>query len=76
MDSLLCWNKKPDADKTFTNLKIFMQEEYHALQEVGGLSVNNLVINQANIIKQLKDLQVHQNNIAMSLKEDLSANIM
>ena len=53
MDSLLRWNKKSSAPHTFTNFKAFMRDEYLALQEVGGLSVNNSILNQANINRKL-----------------------
>ena len=76
MDSLLRWNKKASVDQTFTNLKSFMRNEYLALQEVGGLTVNNSILNQANIAQQINEIKEHQDHVALNLKNELADNIM
>ena len=76
MDSLLRWNKKASVDQTFTNLKSFMRNEYLALQEVRGLTVNNSILNQANIAQQINEIKEHQDHVALNLKNELADNIM
>ena len=62
MNSLKTWNRKSLQDKTFLNMKIFFREEYSDLDEVGGLTLNNSVLNQANILQELKN---HQEEMAV-----------
>ena len=50
-----------------------MRQEYSDLQDVGGLSINNSLLNQANIIKELKEHQVLMTN---NMKTEFNANIM
>ena len=50
MNSLREWNKKTPADKTYVNMKSFMRNEYLQLQEVGGLTIQNSMTNQANLV--------------------------
>ena len=73
MQSLIGWNKKHIEDKTFANYKIFMRTEYLNLQEVGGLTVKNSILNQVNIIQELK---IHQEEFANNLQSDFKANLM
>ena len=73
MESLKKWNQKPVADKTYDNFKLFMRQEYHDLQEVGGLTVNDGMRHQANILREIKD---HQQNVANEIKEELTANFL
>ena len=49
MEPLMCWNKRTTNtyDKDF---KKFIQEEYYALDTVGGLTIANSESNQANDI--------------------------
>ena len=68
MDVLLQWNKKRSADKTYENFKIHMREEYHALKEVGALTIEDSSIAQANMIKEVTD---HQERMTQDLKESL-----
>ena len=53
MDGLKSWNSKASNLKTFKNFKIHLRKEYSDLQEVGGLTINNAMPNQANMIKEL-----------------------
>ena len=73
MEGLKKWNSKPLCDRTFANFKLHMRQEYSDLQDVGGLSINNSLLNQANIIKELKE---HQVLMANSMKTEFNANIM
>ena len=75
-DTLLRWNQKPSADKTFVNLTSFMRKEYLDLQEVGGLTVNNSLLNQANLVQEIQDLKSHQMDLVLNLKNELSDNIV
>ena len=50
-----------------------MRQEYSDLQDVGGLSINDSLLNQANIIKELKEHQVLMSN---KMKTEFNANIM
>ena len=73
MEGLKKWNSKASRDKSFANFKIHMRQEYSDLQDVGGLSVNNTLLNQANILQELKD---HQVQISNDMKTEFNANIM
>ena len=50
-----------------------MHQEYLDLQEVGRLTVNNSLLNQANVIQELKD---HQQLMTNNLKSDITTNLM
>ena len=50
-----------------------MRAEYLNLQEVGGLTVINAMLNQANVIQ---DLKFHQEQFAYNLQSDFKANLM
>ena len=59
MDSLIKWNNRT-TDTTYDDFQKFIQSEYHALDAVGGLTVGNSALNQANAVKELKDHQETQ----------------
>ena len=73
MDSLKRWNQKASVDKTYRNLKIYMRKEYLDLQEVGGLTINNSSLSQANLVQELKE---HQYELANNMKEQLTDNFV
>ena len=50
-----------------------MRTEYSDLQDVGGLTIQNTMPNQANMIQELKDHQVLMTNI---LKREFEANLI
>ena len=50
-----------------------MQTEYLNPQEVGGVTVNNSILNQAKIIQ---DLNSHQEEFADNLQSDFKVNLM
>mgnify|MGYP004184854479 CR=1 FL=1 len=52
------WSSKTSDLKTFSNFKVHMRTEYSDLQDVGGLTIQNTMPNQANMIQELKDHQV------------------
>ena len=52
MDSLKAWKAKTTADNTFANMNIFMRTKYHALRQVGKLSVAD---SSLNMLKELTD---------------------
>jgi len=49
MDVLLKWNEKPVNEKTYNNLKDHMIKRYHALYQVGTLTIQDLLINHIHI---------------------------
>ena len=69
MDVLLKWNKKPHNEKTYNNFKKHMREGYHALREVGALTVRDSELHYANLVK---DMTTHQEKMAQDIKESLS----
>jgi hypothetical protein len=71
MDSLKTWNWKALQDKTYTNMKSSVRAEYSDLDEVGGLTLNNSILNQANILQELKS---HQEEIAARMENNLKIN--
>ena len=73
MDSLNTWNRKTHQDKTYVNMKIFMRSEYSDLDEVGGLSLNNSILNQANILQELKN---HQEEVTAWMENNLKINMI
>ena len=50
-----------------------MRQEYSDLQDVGGLTINNLLTNQANMIQELKE---HQELMTNNLKSEFNSNLM
>ena len=52
-----------------------MCKEYLDLQEVGGHTVNNTLLNQANLVQEIQDLKSHQIDLVSNLKNELSDNI-
>ena len=73
MDSLNTWNRKTHQDKTYINMKIFMRSEYSDLDEVGGLSPNNSILKQANILQELNN---HQEEIAAWMENNWKINMI
>ena len=73
MDGLKVWNSKTSDLKTFSNFKVHMRTEYSDLQDVGGLTIQNTMPNQANMIQELKDHQVLMTN---NLKREFEANLI
>ena len=73
MDRLKWWNSKATASNTFTNFKMNIRQEYLDLQDIGGLTINNTMFNQANIFQELKDHQVLMSN---NLKQEFNKNLM
>ena len=73
MDGLQKWNRKLLQDKTFAHFKLHMRQEYSDLQDVGGLTVNNSLLTQANVVKELKE---HQECMSNNLKTEFNANMM
>ena len=55
LDSLKKWNAKPQATKSYQNMKTFMREEKSALEAVGALSIKESL----NQVKLLQALQEH-----------------
>ena len=72
MDGLKVWNSKASNLKTFVNFKVHMRKEYSDLQDVGGLTIQNTMPNQANMIQELKDHQVLMSN---NLKQEFENNL-
>ena len=71
--SLKDWNNKSTDDQTFAEFKTFMRKEYLDLEAVGGLTVNNAMESQANMIKELKE---HNSIIAQELKDELRESML
>ena len=73
MDGLKKWNSQATNLKTFSNFRKDIRQEYLDLQDVGGLTINNSIVNQTNMIQELKDHQVLMSN---NMKEEFNANLM
>ena len=54
-------------------MKIFVREEYSDLDEVGGLTLKNSVLNQANILQELKN---HQEEMAVRMEQNFKINMI
>ena len=50
-----------------------MRQEYLDLQDVGGLTINNTMSNQVNIVQDLKDHHILMSN---NLKQEFNENLM
>ena len=72
-ESLKDWNKKATADKTYSNMKIFMRQEYSDLEAVGALTLEDSSLNHAKILQELKDNQAH---LAQTMEEQLKVNLV
>lgn len=68
-NSLIKWNARAAVNQTFSEFKLFMREEYQALEAVGGLTVDTLSI---NLIRELKE---HQESFANNLKNEIQDGI-
>ena len=69
-NSLLRWNAKLVADKTFALFKIFMRKEYLDLDAVGGLTVES---SSLNLIRELQSIQ---KNFASNLKSEIQEGLV
>ena len=69
IDSLKIWNAKPKVDRTFENFKLHLRTEYHALRQVGALTIRDSNINL------LQDMTTHQNTLSTALGEQLNASM-
>ena len=65
-DALKVWNAKPEDIKTYMNMKIHMRAEYHALRQVGALTVAD---SSLNMMKQLTE---QQNTLAQEMHTELN----
>ena len=50
-----------------------MRQEYSDLQDVGGLTINNSLLNQTNMVKELKE---HPELMSNNLKLKFNANLL
>ena len=73
MDGLKSWYDKTAPDHIFANFKTHMRNEYLDLHEVGCLIVNNSMLNQADVVQELKE---HYESITNNLKEEQETNFM
>ena len=73
MEGLKSWNSKASNLKTFKEFKKHIRQEYSDLQDVGGLTVNNSLTNQSNMIQELK---AHQELMTNNMKSEFNANLM
>lgn len=71
MEPLMQWNKRT-ATNNYEDFKTFIQEEYNASDAVGGLTVGNSSLHQANAVQELKD---HQQHLTEELKKDLHSSV-
>ena len=71
-DSLKTWNAKSVADRTYANMKVFMNDEYNALKRVGGLTVGDSALSAQTTIQELKDFQA---SLTKQLKDELTENV-
>jgi len=73
MDALLEWNRKTSNNKTYANFKKHMRTAYHALNEVGALTIQDSSINQVNLIQEISS---QQEKMAQDIKDSLQSNIL
>ena len=70
MISLKDWNTKVFGAKSFTNFTTFMRRKYRELKAVGGLTIQNSMLNMMQEIKN------HQNQDSQNLKTEIRDNIL
>ena len=73
MDELKKSNSKMLQDKMFAHFKLHMRHEYSDIQDIGGLTVNNSLLNKVNMVKELKE---HQELMSNNLKTEFSENLI
>ena len=72
-EALRKWNKKPTADKTYTNMITHMRQHYQALKQVGALAIEDSSLNNhANLVQELAR---NQEELVQGLKNDLTEQI-
>ena len=72
-DSLKKWNKKTDADKTYSNMKTFFLDEHLALDQVDALAKNESTLNQIDFMnKQEEVLENMEARLKLNLVEAIS----
>ena len=54
-------------------MKIFFREEYSDLDEASGLTLNNSILNQANILQELKN---RQEEMAVRMEQSFKINMI
>ena len=67
MDALKTWNAKADVDRTYANFMIHMRTEFHALRQVGALTIQDSSLNM------IRDLTTTMNQRSDELNEQLNA---
>lgn len=60
-------------NKTFANFKTHMRTSYHALNEVGALTIEDSSINQANLIQELS---LQKETLTQDINDTLQSNIL
>ena len=61
-DCLKTWNSKLATDGLIQKLKLFMHEEYQALQVVDDLTITDSFLTQANSVQELRYYQIFLRN--------------
>ena len=68
-DALKVWNEKPATDRTYANFKTHLRKEFHALRQVGGLTMKDSSLNM------LQDITNHMNQQSADLEEKINASL-
>ena len=66
------WEQKPESEKTWENIKVFISDEYCKAQKRGGLTAKQAGFGAANAIQEaLSDVTKDQANLAMNVVDAL-----
>ena len=77
LDSLKKWNAKTSDEKTYGQFKKYMQEEHHALKQVGALAIKDSTFYQANMVQQVLAQQSElQDNLQASIDQQVKDSLL
>ena len=66
------WEQKPESEKTWDNIKVFISDEYCKVQKRGGLTAKQTGFGSANAIQEaITDITQDQANLATNVVEAL-----
>ena len=72
LDSLRTWNSRQTINKTYEEMKVFMNEECQSLEAFGVLTVGYSL----NQVQMIQSLQEHQAQMSAQIEEKIKINMI
>ena len=71
-DALKEWNKTRPTEKTYSNMKLHMRQQYQELKQVGAVTIEESSLHQVNL---MNELTAKHEELVKTIKQDLNDQI-